>query len=71
MPRRNETVRPLIKLLFSQDDLERQAETAEFKRDPLTVAVDRHVVERDFEAACSGGKAHEAAEYHAKKGSAA
>jgi type I restriction enzyme R subunit len=41
-----------IKTFFSQGDLERRAATAQVKRDPLTVAIDKHIVERDYQTAC-------------------
>ena len=41
-----------IKTFFSQSDLERRAATAEVKRDPMTVAVDKHIVERDYQLEC-------------------
>ena len=41
-----------IKTFFSQGDLERRAATAQVKRDPLTVPIDRHIVERDYQTAC-------------------
>lgn len=41
-----------IKTFFSQSDLERRAATAQVKRDPMTVAVDKHIVERDYQLEC-------------------
>lgn len=41
-----------IKTFFSQADLERRAATAQVKRDPMTIAIDRHIVERDYQSAC-------------------
>jgi type I restriction enzyme, R subunit len=41
-----------IKTFFSQSDLERRAATAQVKRDPLTVAIDRRIVERDYQTDC-------------------
>src|SRR5262249_29461251 len=41
-----------IKTFFSQGDLERRAATAHVKRDPLTVPIDRHIVERDYQTDC-------------------
>jgi type I restriction enzyme R subunit len=41
-----------VKTFFSQDDLERRAATAQVKRDPLTVAIDRHIVERNYQTDC-------------------
>lgn len=63
MPGTNETFRRLINTFFSQDDFERRAAKAEDIRDPLTVAIDRHIAERDVQTACSRGKAHEATEH--------
>lgn len=41
-----------VKTFFSQGDLERRAATAQVKRDPLSVAIDKHIVERDYQTAC-------------------
>ena len=41
-----------IKTFFSQGDLERRAATGQVRRDPLTVAFDRHIVERDYQTEC-------------------
>lgn len=41
-----------IKTFFSQSDLERRAATAQVRRDPMTVAVDKHIVERDYQLEC-------------------
>ncbi|MFT3664555.1 DEAD/DEAH box helicase family protein [Piscinibacter sp.] len=41
-----------VKTFFSQGDLERRAATAQVKRDPLAVPIDRHIVERDYQTAC-------------------
>lgn len=41
-----------IKTFFSQGDLERRAATAQVKRDPMSVAIDKHIVERDYQTAC-------------------
>lgn len=41
-----------VKTFFSQGDLERRAATAQVKRDPLTIPIDRHIVERDYQTAC-------------------
>lgn len=41
-----------IKTFFSQGDLERRAATMQVKRDPLTVPIDRHIVERDYQIDC-------------------
>ena len=42
----------LVKTFFSQSDLERRAATAQVKRDPLTIDIDRHIVERDYQIEC-------------------
>lgn len=41
-----------IKTFFSQGDLERRAATGHVRRDPLTVAIDEHIVERDYQTEC-------------------
>lgn len=41
-----------VKTFFSQGDLERRAATAQVKRDPMSVAIDKHIVERDYQTAC-------------------
>lgn len=41
-----------VKTFFAQGDLERRAATAQVKRDPLNVAIDKHIVERDYQTAC-------------------
>jgi type I restriction enzyme R subunit len=41
-----------VKTFFSQADLERRAATARVRRDPLTVPVDRRIVERDYQLDC-------------------
>ena len=71
MPGANETFRRLIKTFSSQDCLERRAATAEVKRDPLTVAIDRHVVEHDFQTACNRGTVHEDTERPTEEGAVA
>lgn len=58
----NETFRRLINMFFLQHNLERRAAKAGVIRDPLTVAIDRHIVERDFQTVSSRGEAHEATE---------
>ncbi len=40
-----------IKTFFSQGDLERRAATGQVRRDPLTVEIDKHIVERDYQTA--------------------
>ncbi|WP_186114497.1 DEAD/DEAH box helicase family protein [Burkholderia gladioli] len=49
---RREAFPRVVKTFFSQGDLERRAATAQVKRDPLTVPVDRRVVERDYQIDC-------------------
>ena len=41
-----------IKTFYSQGDLERRAATGKVRRDPLTVAIDKHIVERDYQTEC-------------------
>ncbi len=41
-----------IKTFFAQDDLERRAATGQVRRDPLTVPIDHHIVERDYQIEC-------------------
>jgi type I restriction enzyme R subunit len=41
-----------IKTFSCQGDLERRAATGQVRRDPLAVALDRHIVERDHQTAC-------------------
>ena len=41
-----------VKTFFSQGDLERRAATGQVRRDPLTVAIDKHIVERDYQTEC-------------------
>ncbi len=41
-----------VRTFFSQGDLERRAATAQVKRDPLAVPVDRHIASRDYQIAC-------------------
>lgn len=41
-----------IKTFYSQGDLERRAATAQVKRDPMSVPIDKHIVERDYQTAC-------------------
>ncbi|MCZ7564706.1 MAG: DEAD/DEAH box helicase family protein [Burkholderiales bacterium] len=42
----------VVKTFFSQADLERRAATAKVRRDPLSIPIDRHIVERDYQIAC-------------------
>jgi type I restriction enzyme R subunit len=42
----------IVKTFFSQGDLERRAATAQVKRDPLSVAIDRYIVERNYQTDC-------------------
>ncbi|MBN8491041.1 MAG: DEAD/DEAH box helicase family protein [Burkholderiales bacterium] len=41
-----------VKTFYAQGDLERRAATAQVKRDPLAVPIDRRIVERDYQTAC-------------------
>jgi type I restriction enzyme R subunit len=41
-----------IKTFFSQGDLERRAATGQVRRNPLDVAIDKHIVERDYQTEC-------------------
>ena len=41
-----------IKTFFLQGDLERRAATGQVRRDPLTVEIDKHIVERDYQTEC-------------------
>ncbi|MCA3069433.1 MAG: DEAD/DEAH box helicase family protein [Rhodocyclaceae bacterium] len=41
-----------VKTIFKQDDLERRIATLSVRRDPATVAIDRHIVERDYQIEC-------------------
>lgn len=41
-----------IKTFFSQGDLERRAATAFVKKDPLTIPIDKHIVEREYQIDC-------------------
>lgn len=49
--RREAFPRP-VKTFFSQGDLERRAATTQVKRDPLTIPIDKHIVERDYQTSC-------------------
>lgn len=40
----------VVKTFFAQSDLERRAATSKIKRDPLTVPIDKCIVERDYQA---------------------
>ncbi len=42
----------VVKTFFKQDDLERRFATRQLKRDPMTVAIDRRIVERDYQIEC-------------------
>ena len=42
----------VVKTFFAQSDLERRAATSKIKRDPLTVPIDKCIVERDYQLAC-------------------
>ncbi len=41
-----------VKTLFKQDDLERRIATLSVRRDPASVAIDRRIVERDYQIDC-------------------
>jgi type I restriction enzyme R subunit len=41
-----------VKTFFKQDDLERRYASRQLRRDPLAVAVDRRIVERDYQIDC-------------------
>jgi len=41
-----------IKTFFSQGDLERRAATAQVKRNPMEIPIDRRIVERDYQTDC-------------------
>ncbi|MFO1319282.1 MAG: DEAD/DEAH box helicase family protein [Burkholderiales bacterium] len=41
-----------VKTIFKQDDLERRAATRAVRRDPAGVAIDRRIVERDYQIEC-------------------
>lgn len=41
-----------VRTFYSQGDLERRAATAQVKRDPLAVPIDKRIVERDYQTAC-------------------
>ena len=41
-----------VKTIFKQDDLERRIATQSVRRDPASVAVDRRIVERDYQIEC-------------------
>ena len=41
-----------VKTFFKQDDLERRFASRQLRRDPLAVAIDLHIVERDYQISC-------------------
>jgi len=41
-----------VKTFFKQDDLERRFASRQLRRDPLAVAIDRRIVERDYQIDC-------------------
>ncbi len=41
-----------VKTFFKQDDLERRVATSAVRRDPASVAIDRRIVERDYQIEC-------------------
>ncbi|MCC7257235.1 MAG: hypothetical protein IT486_02580 [Gammaproteobacteria bacterium] len=42
----------LVKTFFSQDDLERWAATRIVRKDPMSVPIDKKIVERDYQTDC-------------------
>lgn len=42
----------LVKTFFKQDDLERRYASRQLRRDPLAVAIDQRIVERDYQIDC-------------------
>jgi type I restriction enzyme R subunit len=42
----------VVKTFFSQADLERRAATRQVIRDPLSIPIDKHIVERDYQTDC-------------------
>ena len=42
----------LVKTFFKQDDLERRLASRQLRRDPMAVAIDQRIVERDYQLAC-------------------
>ena len=42
----------VVKTFFKQDDLERRSATRQLKRDPMTVEIDKRIVERDYQIEC-------------------
>lgn len=41
-----------VKTFFKQDDLERRLASRQLRRDPMAVAIDQRIVERDYQLAC-------------------
>ena len=41
-----------VKTIFKQDDLERRVATLAVRRDPASVAIDKRIVERDYQVEC-------------------
>jgi type I restriction enzyme, R subunit len=41
-----------VKTIFKQDDLERRVATLAVRRDPISVAIDKRIVERDYQVEC-------------------
>ena len=41
-----------VKTIFKQDELERRIATLSVRRDPASVAIDRRIVERDYQIGC-------------------
>jgi len=42
----------VVKTFFKQDDLERRSATRQLKRDPMTVEIDRRIIDRDYQREC-------------------
>jgi type I restriction enzyme, R subunit len=49
---RSEAFPRTVKTFFSQGDLERRAATLQLKRDPMSIEIDKHIVERDYQLDC-------------------
>ncbi|MDP5239122.1 DEAD/DEAH box helicase family protein [Uliginosibacterium sp. 31-16] len=49
---RNEAHPHPVSTFFKQDDLERRVATRQLQRDPLTVEIDKTIVERDYQLEC-------------------
>lgn len=49
---RTEAFPRVVRTFYSQGDLERRAATLAVKRDPLSIPIDKRIVERDYQHAC-------------------